>query len=1427
MASLGQEIVKNLDPQPSQILTLFTKDGKPVHITLDGGATGSFITLECAEKNNFKIWKNSQTAGLADNLTSVKSLGFIEETLYRDKWSVIFKALVVKNLKAEVYGGQPFLITNDIIQRPAKNLITIHGQYTVLQTNIHVPALMPSSAALISVANMNLNHNVLYPGQEIKVPLPVDIHTAKVSVQPRIENKLESWPLPQVIDNKQGYINISNSTNEPIIFGKDINVLGIQECNEINLNEIKQIPHTFSQAQNITNVQQLESKVKDASRILNNEQSSRLNDIHKQCTNVFDGQLSGYNNYFGRHIVSLQWADDSRPKSSRSYTPKWSSATDKLLQEKIDELTNMGVLVDPYEHDVQIKCVHPCFLQKKARAGSKPLDQCATNEVRFLTAANAVNDKCRQVQTKVPDQTEIFRFIANNPYIIYADLHESFFQNHLNKKDWGFMAINSPYKGLRVYTRSTQGLLNQDEELSQLLSKVLGNLIMEGSCMKIADDLLIGGKSIDHAIDNWEKVLKQLSLANLKLSQAKVRIFPIETTIFGWVVKDGKITPDPHRQLALTKTKYTDIIKIKDLRSWMGIYKTFLIAMPGLAGIMDPFDKFVGGVKDNKSDIIWTNSLIQAFNTATERAKDSIKYLVLPRRDEQLILMPDATVKDPAVGFTMNVARNNQLLPVIYYSFKLTDQQKDWFPCERECLGLATAVKKCSHYIIESTKPTLILTDSKPVVEASRLISKGKFSSSSRMSSFLCSISRYKVDIQHVSGKYKHNIAPDYLSRNPARCINDSCHVCKFIKEEAILASNILTSPNDSIPLGTIESWKKVQLDDYACSEAFKRLKSGQQPAKRGQNSNDIRRYYGSCLAKNLLIVEDKIPNTTQVRNRIVVPKDYVPAVITHLHNQDNKHLSAYQLEKTFNRYFFGIHVKQAIKETLDTCSLCKANKVLPVQKDNFQAKCNPQTPGSIFNADVIKRHQQKILVCTDLFSSFTSACIINDEKADTLKSSLITLITPIRNPNNVLIRTDSATGFKALLNDQSLLKLNITIEPTDPSNKNSIATVDNAIKMLENEIVKNAPHSTSINETILALSVRNLNLLIRNRGLSAHEIMFARDNVSNQNLHFSDKELADSQKLIKSNSNKPDSTTTSEKEIYSPGDLISINNEKSKHNVRDVYLVNKVFEDKLQVNKVIRFHSENSKLQTRPRIVRSNDIFQVKSQPKLGKFDNERHPTIIDKKPVVKKSSTKWKAFPDYNKIEDSDDNNNDDDDNDPYDNLRRWESNQRQHAQRSLRYEICSPVQRSQSLDNNIQRTESTNTQHGDWDHDFDTNSPTYHDADDNSFIDTDDDVFNPVLPVLSPMSRVQSVDNLYQAHGLNIDTNQCQNVDNILPPPVSLPTQSKKKKKVSPPRQFLPLERGVLTRSMKEVRLISSNDSLNTQKKPAGKKGKGNAQ
>ena len=90
----------------------------------------------------------------------------------------------------------------------------------------------------------------------------------------------------------------------------------------------------------------------------------------------------------------------------------------------------------------------------------------------------------------------------------------------------------------------------------------------------------------------------------------------------------------------------------------------------------------------------------------------------------------------------------------------------------------------------------------------------------------------------------------------------------------------------------------------------------------------------------------------------------------------------------------------------------------------------------------------------------------------------------------------------------------------------------------------------------------------------------------------FSDKELAESQLSKKHQNNLSNSISKDMTEKYSPGDFIAVNNEKNKHNISDVYYVDQVFNDKLQVNKILRFHSTNSKLQTKNRIVHKNDVF-------------------------------------------------------------------------------------------------------------------------------------------------------------------------------------------------------------------------------------------
>ena len=44
------------------------------------------------------------------------------------------------------------------------------------------------------------------------------------------------------------------------------------------------------------------------------------------------------------------------------------------MQAKCDQLERQGVLVDPKTHDINIRHVSPCFIQQKARAKHKQLD---------------------------------------------------------------------------------------------------------------------------------------------------------------------------------------------------------------------------------------------------------------------------------------------------------------------------------------------------------------------------------------------------------------------------------------------------------------------------------------------------------------------------------------------------------------------------------------------------------------------------------------------------------------------------------------------------------------------------------------------------------------------------------------------------------------------------------------------------------------------------------------------------------------------------------------------------------------------------------------------------------------------------------------------------------------------------------------------
>ena len=490
----------------------------------------------------------------------IASVGEIDKIFTRDKWSVRFRAIVVEKLNCDLYGGMTFMIDNDISVRPKTGEIKIHNKYTVYQTNM---LMLPPQIKALELKSCTITppKKVVFPslspiwtssqrsekftdGSLLNVILPPEYKEEKfVLVEPRQQNQNETWPPTQLCKVDDGSISIQNTSGEVISIPKDVHIINIKPTKCMLVNDI--ISTSIPVKLNATD--STEESLKMINHGIENAKSidisrapvqlhDKLRSAHLQYADVFSPDLTlGYNGYAGQHFVRLQFADDNRPQMSKCHVPKWAGKNDHVKQKKMDLLENQGVLIDPYQHNIPIKIISPSFLRVKARAKDKDLEDCDLSEIRWIISPSQLNPYLRQLQTNNVTKEDLFIFKSEKPYCIEFDMYDGYFQNHVHKDDWGYLAVETPFKGIRVLTRSGQGLLNQEIEMNQLLTKILGQEIEKNNVMIQADDGQVGGKTEEETINNWIKVLELCSKNNVKINYKKVKILPESSLIHGWL----------------------------------------------------------------------------------------------------------------------------------------------------------------------------------------------------------------------------------------------------------------------------------------------------------------------------------------------------------------------------------------------------------------------------------------------------------------------------------------------------------------------------------------------------------------------------------------------------------------------------------------------------------------------------------------------------------------------------------------------------------------------------------------------------------------------------------------------------------------------------------------------------------------------------
>ena len=1104
------------------------------------------------------IMKSSQQALQADGLTPLAVVGETRLILSRADNQLTLDALVVDDLDVDVLAGTPFLIANDISVRPAKCQVRIQDSKVVHYEHKSDPTTASHAVHRAQCYTLRAppSTTVLWPGDYVELDVPPDLgEDCVLALQPRTDtpvpkhtNPTSIWPEPQIVEAVGAKVRLVNSSQEPKLIGRHEHLSQILPTEETSSSTSTPSLPSLPQPVKPKSSLPFSSSVSiDPDNILPEDLRVKLRQLLQTYDRVFNPDITGYNGAAGPIQASVN-IGPVQPPQRKGRIPQYSWNQLVELQAKFDELEQAKVFRRLEDLGITVEYLNPSFLVKKPSGGH-----------RLVTAFADVARYSKPQPSLMPDVDSTLRTIAPWRYMIKTDLTRAFYQIPLSKSSLKYCGVATPFRGIRVYTRSAMGMPGSETALEEMMCRVLGDFIEEGFVAKLADDLYCGADSPEALLHNWQRVLQALDRCNLRLSPTKTVTCPKTTSILGWLWSQCRLSANPHRIAALASCPLPSTVK--GLRSFIGAYKVLSRVLPNCSNFIDPLECALTGLQSSDR-LMWDENLTSRFKSAQDFLSNH-KAIVLFRPSDTLWIVTDGSVTRRGLGATLYVSRVNQLHLAGFFSAKLRKHQVTWLPCEVEALSIAASVKHFSPFIIQSQHPTTVLTDSKPCVQAIDKLCRGEFSASPRVTLFLTTVSRYQVHLQHLAGRA--NLPSDFTSRNAPDCSEPNCQICNFVHEmEDSVVRNVsihdILNNKSNLPFTSRSAWRQIQNNCPDLRRVHAHLKQGTRPSKKLTNIRDVNSV--SIASDGLLVVKRTLP-FAPVADAIVVLRSVLDGLLTALHIKLN-HPSRHQFQMVLQRQFFALDMNDAISRVTSACHTYVSLRSFPSSLVHQSSEDPPEVVGISFAADVIKRHRQLILVLRECATSFTASCLVPDEKHDTLRDALTQLIVgvhPLDGPRAV-IRVDPSPGFQSMANNDSLNHLNVTIEVGRVKNKNKNPVAEKAVRELEEELIKQEPSGRPVSAVGLALATARLNSRLRLPGLSSRELWTQRNQFTHEQLPLSAYNF-----ILGKHAQSSTNHAFSEKSKYPHGlvpntpslhvgDIVYLISDKDKFRARDRYLV-------------------------------------------------------------------------------------------------------------------------------------------------------------------------------------------------------------------------------------------------------------------------------
>ena len=641
-------------------------------------------------------------------------LGRTQFELTRNSKSFAMSALVCELKEPTILAGMPFMIEYDIAVRPAKSQIIIGGTDIVEYDTKAVKVKKHSHSRRITNLIRSPTTSVILPGEQVSFKLPNHLQNEKkVAIEPRYDNKYQEymkhpWPTPKVYEVDAGNLIVKNDTADPISMKKNQHVCNVHlqvsdseltdALSDICVPSDRSVHVSSDRCQSAKiksecGIRQLKPAKKVAlysspvklnpDGVLSPDEAAKFGALLEQRDEVFNPEVTVYNQKSGNVYVEVNMGSRLPPQQKGKVPPFYGRNNLVTLQEKFDELVAKGVFKRPQDIGVTVENLNTTFLVKKKD----------TDDMRLVTDFSSIAEYCRPTPTLMPDCDSVLREISSWAYIIVTDFTTAYYGLPLRKSSMRYTGVVSPMKGVYVYTVGCMGLPGTEVALEELTSLLFGHMVMKGKVAKLADDLFIGGDTVEELYTNFEEVLGILQENNLKLKAKKTFIAPKSVMLLGWIWTSGSLQASPHKLSALSECEPPPTVK--GLKSWVGAFRHLSRVVKDYGVLLLPLEGMISGkyVKETAGNtkLTWSDELLTAFRKA-QSALRSAKSITLPLATDILHIVTDAAIQPTAIGSTLFVVRGEKSLLGGFFNAKLPPFQRGWLPCELEGVSIGLSL---------------------------------------------------------------------------------------------------------------------------------------------------------------------------------------------------------------------------------------------------------------------------------------------------------------------------------------------------------------------------------------------------------------------------------------------------------------------------------------------------------------------------------------------------------------------------------------------------------------------------------------------------------------------------------------------------------------------------------------------------------------